>query len=150
MKPRFAILPLGVSARDQRSALLVVQETSATATMRGEVAVQRFDDPDGRKDGESESRPVNKVGRGLLMVNGKQRPGDGDGASNVTFGRRERVGCGGRLKGQECEEHEDFGEDTSLMGASINTECLKGGQENEDSGPTMVEREGQVDPELVV
>lgn len=42
-----------------------------------------------------------------------------------------------------------LGPDTSLVVVRRDTEGLKGGQDDEDGRPTVVEREGEVDEELV-
>jgi len=143
-----AAFALVVATGYQRSTLLVVEKTGGA--VGGSVAPQGLEDPDGGQDGESKSGPVDKSGRGLLVEDGKQGPGNGNRAGNITFRGGEGVGCRGGLQRQESQEHKDLGENASLVSAGVDTESLKGSQENEDGGPTMPKREWEVDPELIV
>jgi hypothetical protein len=138
-----------VATGHQRSTLLVVKQNSS-GTVSGKVTPQGLDDPEGGKRSEGESRPVNKVRRGLLVVDGEQGPSNGNRAGNITFRGGEGVGCRGGLQGQKSQEDKDFGENASLVGASVDTESLEGGQENEDGSPTVPKREWEVDPEFIV
>ena len=47
----------------------------------------------------------------------------------------------GRLQGQEDEY---FGPYTSTMLMGVNTESLECGEDNKDSGPTVIKREGEM------
>jgi hypothetical protein len=53
-------------------------------------------------------------------------------------------------KNLQGEEDEDLGKDSSLVGVGVDTKGLKGGEENQDGGPTMVQREGEMDPNFGV
>ena len=78
-----------------------------------------------------------------------QAPRDGDAAGQVTLRSGERV-CGtGALEEEEAEEYEDLGPDASLVLPCVDAEGLEGGQNNKDGRPAVVEREGQVNEDLV-
>lgn len=64
---------------------------NSVAAMRREVAPQTLDDPEERKQGESERAPVDERGRALVRKDGEEGPGDGDAARKVTFSAREGV-----------------------------------------------------------
>lgn len=49
----------------------------------------------------------------------------------------------------QAKEDADFGPNTSLVVNGINAERLKDGEDDENSRPTVVQRERQVDEELV-
>lgn len=108
-----------------------------------------LDDPDEGKDGEDEGRPVNESTGGLVSEDRPQRPSDRDAGGKVTLGSGERVCGGGTLKEEECEEDEDLGPDTGAVGERVSSECLKGGENDEDGGPTVVEGEGEVDENFI-
>jgi len=85
-----------------------------------------------------------------MVEDTKERPGDGNASGNIAFPGSEcvRSRCG--LEEEKGKENEDLGDDTGVVGASINTERLEGGDEDEDGGPAMVETEWDVDPEFVI
>jgi len=80
---------------------------------------------------------------------GEQAPSDGDACGEVTFGGGEGVGRGGALEEEEGKENKDFRPDTRAVSGSIDTESSECRKYNEDSGPTVVEREGEMDEEFV-
>lgn len=49
----------------------------------------------------------------------------------------------------QCEESEDLGPDTSGLDGRVLAECLERGEDDENSGPAVVERERQVDEDLI-
>lgn len=85
-----------------------------------------------------------------MVKDGEERPGDGDASGEVALGRRESVGCGGRLEEEESEEDEDLGEDTGVVAVCVHAERLKCRHEDKESCEPMPEREWKVDPEFVV
>ena len=85
----------------------------------------------------------------LVLEDGEEGPGDSDRTREVALGRRKSVGSGGRLKEEESEEDEDFRPDAGTCGNCIDAECFEGGEENEHGRPAVVEREGQVNEDLV-
>lgn len=52
-------------------------------------------------------------------------------------------------RGLQGKEDEDLGPDAGVMGETVNAKGVKGGDDDEDGGPSVVEREGKVDEELV-
>ena len=97
---------------------------------------------------------------------GPERPGDGDGGGEIALGGGESIGGSSslqeeannnveyvkdiyRAKGLQCEEDENFGPDACTMGETVDTKGIKRSDDDEDGGPTVVKREGEVDEELV-
>jgi len=80
---------------------------------------------------------------------GPERPSDGDGGREVTFGCGESVRSCGTLEEEESEEDKDFGPDTSTVSVCVDTESFKCGEDDEDCCPTVVQREGEVDEEFI-
>lgn len=50
----------------------------------------------------------------------------------------------------QSEEDEDLGPDASVLNGSVEAEGFKGREEDKDSGPSVVEREGEMNPDFVV
>lgn len=135
---------------NERSTLFVVENT--TRATAGEQAVDALDDPESAEAGEDQRGDGDEArssGTALVSVDTEKGPGDGDGASEVTFRGGESVGGRGGLEGEEREEDEDLGPDTSVVGVGVDAECLEAGQEDEDGGPTVIEGEGKVDEEFI-
>ena len=101
----------------------------------------------------------------------KKIPGNNYGSSKVAFGGTTDVG-GGRTRkrgtsdrrienrqrtGLEKRERKclqskagtDFCPETCIVGACIHTKCIKCSKKNENNCPTMVEREGKLNEELI-
>ena len=115
----------------------------------GEMTIQTFDDPEQAEDRERERAPMDEAARTLMREHGKQGPSDRDGPRKITLGRREGVrGCGG-LEEEEAEEDEDLGPDAGVVGGGVDAEGRECGEDDEDGGPAVVEREGEVHEELV-
>src|SRR5258705_5377735 len=58
----------------------------------------------------------------------------------------------GKIESQsdlQCQEDKDFSPDTSMVGECIDTKGFECGEDNKDGSPAMVEREGQVNEDLV-
>jgi hypothetical protein len=123
-------------------------EAHATASL-DEDSVCALDDPNEGEDGEYKGRPVDKAGAGLLGEDGEQGPCDGDGRGEIALGGGEGVGGGSAFEEEEGKEDEDFCPDASAGGEGVDTECLEGGNDDEDGRPAVVEREGKVDEYLV-
>jgi len=119
----------------------------ATAGEGGEDGLQ---DGEERDNGEGECRPVDEGGVDLVSINGKERPGNGDGTSNVTLWGGEGVGGRGGFEEQQRKEDKDFGPDAGLVDVSVDAKCLESGEDDENGGPAVVEGEGEVDPEFVI
>lgn len=85
-----------------------------------------------------------------MVKDSEERPGNGNASGEVTFGRRESVGCGGRLEEEESEEDEDLGEDTGVMAVGVHTESLECRNEDKESSESVPEREWKMDPEFVI
>jgi len=92
---------------------------------------------------------VDEVRTSLLSINGKERPSNGDGPSDVTFGRRVGVGSGRGLEEKESKEDKDLGEDASLVVRSVHAERFKSSEENQDGCPSVIEGERKMDEEFV-
>jgi len=69
---------------DERSALGVEGDGSTAAAL--EEAEGGLADPEGGKDGEAESGPVDESRGALVIEDTKEGPGDGDGTGEITFG----------------------------------------------------------------
>jgi len=134
-------------SRDKRGALLVVEGDPAAP---GEHGHDGLEDGEEGEDGEGEGGPVDERGVPLVREDGKEGPGDGGGASEIALGGREGVGGGCGFEEEESEEDKDLGPDAGLVVDSIDAKGLEGGEDDEDGGPAVVEREGEMDPELVV
>lgn len=131
---------------DKRSTLFIAQRNASTTAKETHGAL---DNPDEGKDGEGQSRPMDKARGGLVGKDGPEGPGNGDRSREVTLRRGERVGGGGTLKEEERKEDKDFGPDAGMVAVGIDTECLERGQDDEDGGPAVVQGEGQVDEEFI-
>ena len=136
---------LSLRATDERRTLSVVKDnTTATADPNS-----ALDDPEEREDGERERRPVSERIRALVRKDSPQAPRDSDAAGQVSLRSGERVCSTGALEEEEAEEYEDLGPDASLVLPCVDAEGLEGGQNNKDGRPAVVEREGEVDEDLV-
>lgn len=49
----------------------------------------------------------------------------------------------------QSKEDKDFCPDACVVGLCIHTERLECGEDNEDGGPAVIEREGQVDEQFI-
>lgn len=133
------------SRADERRALLILEtDTALVKETHG-----ALDDPDEGENGEREGRPVDESARGLVREDGPQGPGDRSASGQVTLGGSERVGGSGALEEEEGNEDEDLGPDTGTVGESVDAKRLEGGDNDEDGGPAVVEREGEVDEDFV-
>jgi len=103
-----------------------------------------------------------------VSEDGPKRPCNSDGGWKIAFGGREGIGGGCALEeetsdknienrlGEEkkrnysqSKEDKDFCPDACTMGDCVHTEGIKRSEDNENGCPTMVEREGKVDEELI-
>ncbi len=50
----------------------------------------------------------------------------------------------------QSEEDEDLGPDAGMLHGRVDAEGFKGGEEDEDGGPSVVEGEGEMNPDFVV
>lgn len=91
---------------DQRRPLLILQDPTPPALR--EDPDRTPDDPHQRQDRKHERAPVYEAGGALLGEDGEEGPGDGDRGGEITFGRREGVGCRGSFEEEEGEEDEDL------------------------------------------
>jgi len=80
----------------------------------------------------------------------EEGPGDGDGSCDVAFACGERVSGGGGFEEEETDEDEDFCPDTCGVGEGVDAKRFKEGEDDEDGCETVVEREGELDPELII
>jgi hypothetical protein len=74
-----------------------------------------------------------------------QAPSDGQASSEVTLRAGERVRSASPFKEEEGDEDEELGPELSRVCCGVDTESLKGGQPDQDNGPTVVKRERKVD-----
>jgi len=102
-----------------------------------EQAVDSLGDPEGGENGEDEGRPMDERRRTLMVIDTKQGPSDGNASSEITLGGRECVCCGGGLKEEEREEHEDLGEDASVVMEGVDAERVEAGDEDQEGGESM-------------
>lgn len=80
---------------------------------------------------------------------GPEGPGDSNGGREITFRRGEGVGGCGTLEEEEGKEDKDFGPDSSVVAVSVDAKRLERGQDDENSGPPVVQGEGKVNEELI-
>lgn len=85
----------------------------------------------------------------LVLKYRPQEPGDGDTGGQVTFGRGEGVRGSGGFEEEKREESEDLGPDASVVVKRVHAKRGERGQDNEDSGPAVVEREREVNEYFV-
>jgi len=80
---------------DKRSPFRVESNASATAF---EETIDGFTNPEKRKDGKGERRPMHEGRWTLMAINAKERPRNSDASSKITFLRREGICRGSRLE----------------------------------------------------
>ena len=105
--------------------------------------------PNTAQNRERQRAPVHERAAPLVREDGEEGPGDGKRGREVTLGGGEGVGSSSTLEEEETEEDEDLGPDTGGMGVGVDTKGLKRGEDDEDGGPSVPEREGKMDKELV-
>ena len=49
----------------------------------------------------------------------------------------------------QSKEDEDVSPDTGVLSSRVDAKCLESAEDDEDGGPAVVEREGEVDEDLV-
>lgn len=139
-------ITLGNLASNKGSTLLVVENTTSTT---GSVqSIDALEDPERAEAGEDQADnrdETRSVRSALVSVDTKERPGDSDRTGKVTFRRGVSVGGGSGLENEEREEDEDLGPDTGWVGVCVAAKGFEASQEDEDGGPTVVEREGKMD-----
>jgi len=86
---------------------------------------------------------------GLLSKDGPERPSNRESSSNITFWRAEGVCNAGGFEEEECEENKNFGTNARPVEECIDTEGLEAGDDDKNRGPTVVEREGQMDKQFI-
>jgi len=133
---------------DERSPLLIVQQTAALAFPP--ISEQALNDPEDAKNGEGQCAPMDEGGAALVDEDGEEGPADGDGACDVALGGGECVCGGGCFEEKEGEEDEDLRPDSCGFDEGVYAEGFEGGEEDEDGCESVVEGEGEVDPEFVV
>jgi len=123
----------------------------AIATELAAQAKGTFDDPNQSQNGKDEGSPVDEWGtiEGLVGKDGKEGPGDGNAGGEVAFGGRKGIGGGSGLEEEEGEEDEDLCPETGLVVGGVDAESFKSRDDDENSGPAMVEGEWEMDEELV-
>ena len=101
---------------------------------------------------------MDEGGAALVREDGPERPGNGDAGREVTFRRGERVRRGCSLKEEpalqlseilmaqsrgrshsQAQKDKDLGPDTCPVSNGIDAERLKGGQDHENSRPSVVQ-----------
>jgi hypothetical protein len=131
-------------AKNWRS-LLVNQVNSTTPP---EKPKRGFGNPDQSDDRECQCTPVNE--RVVLEAeDSKQTPSNGDASWEVALRGRERVGCGSALKEEQGKKDKDFGPDAREVCRGVQAKGSECGNNDEDSGPTMVERERQMNEKFI-
>jgi hypothetical protein len=85
----------------------------------------------------------------LAGKDGPKTPRDSDTPRKIAFGRGERVGCCGTLEEEERKEDEDLGPDVRGVSGGVDAECCERGEEDEDSGPAVPEREWEMNEEFI-
>jgi hypothetical protein len=144
----FFVPALSLIATNQGGTLGVLEAESA-APGANEKPIDTLHYPNEGEDSKHESRPVDERGGTLLSKDGEERVCNGNGSRKVTLGGREGVSSSGRLEEEQGEEDQDFGPDSGLVGESVHAESLKGSEEDQNCGPSVVEREGKMNKEFV-
>jgi len=85
-----------------------------------------------------------------MIEDAEERPGDGNAAGKITFGRGEGVGGRSGLQEEQGQEDEDLGENAGRVVQCIDAEGIKCSDEDEEGGETVPEGEGKMDPEFVI
>jgi len=134
---------------DKGCPLLIVQDTTPVAAVSNEETVQRLEDPEERKQGERKGGPVNE-GFVLVGEDTEKAPCNGNTGSEIAFWAGEGVSGGSGFKEEQSKEYQDLSKYTGVVSVSVHTEGLEGSEDNEIGGPSVVEREGKVNPEFIV
>jgi len=133
---------------DERGALFVAEGYPALACAEDKPN-SAFDDPDEGHDGKDERCPVDKSRRCLVGEDGPEGPCNGDGGREVALRGRESIGSRGTLEEEEGKENEDFCPYASGKVQAAYTEGVECSDDDENGGPTVVKREGEMDEELI-
>lgn len=115
-------------------------------------AIETLEDPkggEGRKDQAGDTDESTSTNTALTCPDTEKGPRNRNRAREVTFGRGKGV-CGrGGLEDEEGEEDENLGPDACAVGVCVATKGFESGEEDEDGRPSVPEREGEVDKDLV-
>jgi len=85
----------------------------------------------------------------LLSKDGEQCPSYGDARGQVTLLRGEGVTGRSGLEEEQSQEDKHLCPDTGMVCLRVDTECLKGGDDNEDGGPSVIQRKREVNENLI-
>lgn len=148
--PPSSIPSLDDLASDEWCTLLIVQQAMRSAALVQAISAPQ--DPECAQDGKHQAGNGDEsasTGLPLLIPDTEQGPRNRSSTSKVTLGRREGVGGSGGLKDEEGEEHKDLGPHTSVVLVGITAKGFKASEEDEDSGPAVVQGEGKVNKHFV-
>jgi len=136
------------SSADERCALFVDEGYPALACAEDKPK-GAFSNPDKGQDGKDERCPVDESRGGLMGEDSPEGPSNGDGGWEVAFRGREGIGSRGTLEEEESKENENLCPNAGGIVEAAYTEGVECGDDDENGGPTMVKREGEMDEELI-
>lgn len=126
-----------------------VLETNSASSGLDKEAIGCLDHPNEGKNGKGKSGPVNEARGTLTGKDGEKGEANCNGSREVTFGGGESIGGSCSFEEEQGKEDQNFGPDTSLLSDRIVTESFKGSEDDENSSPSVVQRERKVDEEFV-
>lgn len=81
---------------------------------------------------------MDKLGRGLMRIDGPEGPGNSNGSGKIAFRGRESIGGCRALKEEESQEDEDFGPYPSGLMKGVDTKGLECGKDDKNGGPSVI------------
>lgn len=126
-----------------------VMKGNRSSTGPDKETIRALENPDKGKDGESQGTPVDEARGGLASKDSPQGPSNGNGGRQITFWCRKGISGGSAFKEEKPKEDKNLCPNTRRMVKSIDTECLECGQDDKNSGPSMIQREGEMNEEFI-
>jgi len=80
----------------------------------------------------------------------EQTPRNGNACWEITLGAGEGIRGRGSFKEEQAQEDEDLGENAGLLGGRVDAKRLESGKNNQNSRPSVIKREGKVNPKFVI
>jgi len=122
---------------------------ATTASPLSPEPIKALQDPEQTQNAKRQRAPMDERVP-LVLEDGKEGPTDCDRCCDVTLWSGECVSGSGGFKEEETEEDEDLCPDTWGFGKFVDAESFEGSYYYEDGSETVVEREGEMNPEFIV